>query len=211
MKTLTTSISSWPRIAIAVGAATVLLFAACSDGEGDSTPTPEAATATASVPLTEIATVTGGGTDPSELKGPPPLMASGAGVEGPIGVGTYCWSEKSPGASGGAGICADAIGIITTPQIFAVPAGTTFEVTGFDEFQPTSGTALAWPGSIPSQSVGAFAQAWMPEGDSQSLDVSVGGEAVSFVADLEPGRYVVALGLLFPEGDVQYGLVIEVR
>jgi hypothetical protein len=126
-------------------------------------------------------------------------------------VGTYCWTETAPGATGGAGICADAIGVITTPQIFSVPADTTFEVTGFGESEPTSGTALVWPDSIPSQSVGAFAQAWMPEGDPQTLDVTVDGDSVSFVADLDAGRYVVALGLLFPEGDVQYGLVVEVQ
>jgi hypothetical protein len=203
-------------MAIAVGAATVLLFAACTDDGGDdATSTPDTTatpTATASVAPTGVATVVGGGTDPGELQGPPSLMASGNGVEGPLGVGTYCWSETAPGASGGAGICADAIGIITTPQVFTVPAGTTFEVSGFGEFEPTSGTALVWPDSIPSQPAGAFAQAWMPDGDAATtLDVAIEGDAVSFVADLEPGSYVVGLSLNFAEGDVQYGLVIEVQ
>jgi len=211
MKALTRPLSTWPRIAIAVGAAAALLLGACADEDTDPTSTPEI-TATAWVVPTEIATVVGGGTAPSEIKGPPSLMASGEGVEGPLGLGTYCWSETAPGASGSAGICADAIGIITTPQVFAVPAGTTFEVTGFEEFEPTSGTALVWPDTIPSQSVGAFAQAWMPGGESQaSLDVTIDGDTVSFTADLEAGTYVVGLSLFFPEGDVQYGLVIEVQ
>jgi hypothetical protein len=214
MNALTRSLSTWPRFMLAAGVATALLFAACADEDTVSTSTPDVTTpaTTAAGPLTEIATVTGGGTDPSEIKGPPALTASGGGVEGPLGVGTYCWSETAPGASGPAGVCADAIGIITTPQVFAVSAGTTFEVTGFGASQPTSGTALVWPNSIASQAVGAFARAWTPEGDSvATLDVGVEGDAVSFVADLEPGAYVVGLSLQFPDGDVQYGLVIEVQ
>jgi hypothetical protein len=214
MKTITSPLSTWPRVVLAAGVAAVLLLGACSDDKSDPTSTPETMTPTAteSNPLTDVATVTGGGTDPSEIKGPPSLTASGDGVDGPLGVGTYCWSETAPGATGAAGICADAIGIITTPQVFAVPAGTTFEVTGFGEYEPTSGTALAWPDTISSQSVGAFAQAWMPSGESEAtLDVMIDGDTASFVADLEPGTYVVGLSLYFPEGDVHYGLVIEVQ
>lgn len=192
-------------LAVLVASTVALTLAACASSDE---PT---ATEGAGSLLTDIATVEGGGTSPSDLTGPPDAIARTGDLEGALGRGSYCWTETAPGATGSAGICADSIGIITTAQVFVVEAGATIEVTGFGPFAPSGGTALAWAPTSDGDAVDTDLLAWPPEGDALTLSSEIGSGVVAFTADLEPGRYVVSLGLLFPEGDVQYGLVLDVE
>ena len=54
--------------------------------------------------------------------------------------------------------------------------------------------------------------AWSPAGDDRvTLEIALSGDALTFDADLPPGRYVVALFLDFPQGDASYGLLLDVE
>jgi hypothetical protein len=213
MHTLAAARRSLPAL---VAIAALALIGCSSDEDADATATDGTPTSTVTAdptlsPLTAIATTEGGGTSIDDLMGPPDAVAASGGVEGALGRGTYCWAETAAGATGGAGICADAIGIITTRQVFAVERGATFDVSGFEPFEPTNGAVSAFAPSDEGGAVGGDLLAWTPEADSTLLSSEIGPAGVTFTADLEPGRYVVSVGLLFAEGDVLYGLVIEVQ
>ena len=132
---------------------------------------------------------------------PPSTTASAGGRTVEMGIGTYCWTR----------ICVDALGPITKGRldvsrrdrvIVAVPAGT----PPLREVNVTAFPAGA------SQDFGKGETAWQPDYDrSTDLISTRTGQTIEFTADLPPGSYVVSVGMFFEPGDVQYGVVLEVK
>ncbi len=55
-------------------------------------------------------------------------------------------------------------------------------------------------------------QVWLLNGGtSATLTASVTPAGLTFSADLPPGRYVIDIGLTYPQGGVSYGLLLDVR
>ena len=150
----------------------------------------------------------GGGAVPLLPTSPPPVLAAGGDSEVALGLGSYCWTA----GSGQPGLCADTIGIITNAVPLVVTRGETVELTtSLDLAGATQlGVRVQPPGGAPIAS-GAGWLAWTPSTTSAPLDVRVGPPGATFVADLAPGRYVVALFVAVAQGDAGYGLLLEVE
>ena len=132
---------------------------------------------------------------------PPSTTASAGGRTVEMGIGTYCWTQS----------CVDKIGPITKGRLdvnrrdrvrVAVPAGT----PPLREVNVT-----AFPAGV-SQDLGNGETAWQPDYDKsiELIPVRI-GQGIEFAADLPPGSYVVSVGMFFEPGDVQYGVVLEVK
>lgn len=183
--------------------AIALLAASCADASGAdtaATSTPPAPTAPTPTPEVRIAPLGG-------VAKPPPAAATSGAATLQLGLGTYCWSE--PGKSG---VCADAIGPVTATQPLTVARGATITVTN-----PVAGSAIngalltAWSG-LGSRPIQGVEQVWLLNGGtSATLTASVTPAGLTFSADLPPGRYVIDIGLTYPQGGVSYGLLLDVR
>jgi hypothetical protein len=103
------------------------------------------------------------------------------------------------------------MGVITPPQPLEVPAAAVVIIAN-----PTAGANIeeaiirAFPATGQPQSTGG-GLAWMPRPDAETLSATVDASGVRFMADLTPGRYVVSAFLRVPQGDVSYGVILEVR
>lgn len=201
-------------------AALALVLAACN---GDDAGTPAADGTPTSVP-TEIATVqdsrdpAGGGIEPATADEPPPgtLVSEAGSVE--LGLGSYCWSP--PLLSGNPAVCADAIGIITSPEDLTAAAGETLRITGEPGTLPwppmTIEAATLWPAPEEPIDTGAGYRAWQPDGDGQKLDTeeTTGEHRVTLPDDLAPGRYLLSLFYSAGENrgsDAMYGALIVIE
>jgi hypothetical protein len=118
-----------------------------------------------------------------------------------MGIGTYCWGR----------VCVDKIGPITKGTlavdrrdrvVVAVPPGT-------PPLREVSVTAFL---AGQSQKLDNGDTAWQPDfAKSIELPTAELGQRVEFVADLQPGSYVVSVGMRFEPGDVQYSVVLDVK
>jgi hypothetical protein len=173
----------------------VLMVAGCSDQEPEGR-VESPATATATATPTVVRGQPGGVSPPSAYL----LDASGTPVEG--GTGTYCWKLGSQG------MCRDFAGPRTNVEPFPLAPASSLEFE-FDAGVPREVT-VDWTPAEDMQS---------SPGEDNSLDwgprdaASYEGPAYadSLTAPVEPGLYVLAVFVLFPEGDVTYGFYIEVR
>jgi len=131
---------------------------------------------------------------------PPVTTAAAGGQPVEMGIGTYCWGN----------LCVDKIGPVTrgTLQIesgeqvvVAVPGGPALRTVN----------ATAFPAGEPiAQSDGE--SVWQPDFNSSvMLNSAHDGEEVRIDGVLEPGTYVLTVGMFFDTGDVLYGVVIEVN
>lgn len=133
--------------------------------------------------------------------GPPDTTASSGGTTVEMGTGTYCWTN----------LCVDMIGPITRETltiasgdevIVEVPAGT-------PPLREVS--VIAFP-AAEKQILDNGDTAWRPDFDKGVTLVSERDEdAVRIDGMLEPGTYVLTVGMFFEPGDVQYGVVLEVE
>jgi hypothetical protein len=132
---------------------------------------------------------------------PPDTTVSAGGRTVQMGIGTYCWTN----------MCVDKIGPITRASLMvsrgdrvvvAIPSGT----TSLKDVNVTAFPAGA------SQDLGNGETAWQPLFDrSSELPSTRSAGAIEFAADLAAGSYVLSVGMFFDRGDVQYGVVLEVR
>ena len=183
--------------------ATMLFGVACSDSD-----TSEEATNSPTSMPTEIVTVEDSrDSDPTNIEpanpdSPPEGTIASASGEVELGLGTYCWSP--PAASGNPAVCADAIGIITSPSDLTVEAG---EVLTIADDEPgtlpwpplTIDNATLWPAPPePIQSDETY-RAWQPDGGYEggtelATDSSeIGSHTITLPSDLEPGRYLLTV------------------
>jgi hypothetical protein len=189
--------------ALLLAMAFALLCASCADASGadtTGTPAPPGPNAPTATPEVRIAPVGG-------VAKPPPASATSGGTTVPLGLGTYCWSE--PGKSG---VCADAIGPVTATQPLTVARGATITVANPVAGSAVNGATLtAWSG-LGSRPIQGTEQVWLLNGGtSATLAASSNATGLTFSADLPPGRYVIDIGLTYPQGGVSYGLLLDVR
>jgi hypothetical protein len=125
-----------------------------------------------------------------------------------MGVGTYCWSSGSA-----PGMCVDMAGPVTGPQELVVTAGT--EVTVVTQFPAadieSADVAALVPQGQPTRGSNCEMNWSFPPRDRIPLTSNVDASDVRFNATLAPGRYIVTAFLKAPQGDVSYGIVIDVR
>jgi hypothetical protein len=169
-------------VGLLAGAIIAFVVLACS---ADRAPSPPAAVTDS--PSTPQVVESGGASDAAR---PPPAAASYSGTTIALSIGSYCWSE--PGKTA---ICVDSIGPVTGSIPLTVPPGATVTVPN-----PVSATAItaanvtAWSG-LSSRPIQDGEQVWIL------------GAGVSLLT----GRYVVDIGLTYPQGGVSYGLLLDVR
>ncbi len=227
-----------PRWFITLGAAGALLLGACTDngdaGNADPTTT---ATATASPTATESTNGGGGMTTVSPTAAPtetataevsptpddgtpvtsrpPDLDATSDGESVAAGLGTYCWTP--PEGSGQPGLCADAIGIITTEDALAASPGAAVVLEASEADALASATAVnvqVWPRDELGDPIssGDWGVAWNP-GTAQAtvVDATLADGTIAFTAPEGAGAYIVGLFVTFENGDAMYGLQLEVE
>jgi|SRR5581483_410122 len=175
-------------------AAAALVAAACGAG-GPAEPT---------------ASVVSRGTPAAATPGsarPPAASAAAGGATAALGIGSYCWSE--PGRTG---VCVDSVGPVTASQPLSVARGAMVSVANPVQGTPVgSAVVTAWSG-LTSMPVQGGQLVWLLGGGSSSLlPVVVAASGLDFAADLAAGRYVVDIALTYPQGSVNYGLLLEVR
>src|SRR5690606_22564965 len=116
---------------------------------------------------------------------PPAVEASSDGGSVAAGLGTYCWSP--PEGSGQPGLCADAIGIITTAAALPVSSGANVTLETSEEgglARSTGDTVEVWPfdqDTPEPPASGDWGQAWQPlEVPALPADVTMAGDSISF-------------------------------
>jgi len=124
--------------------------------------------------------------------------ANGATVD--MGIGTHCWIR----------MCVDMIGPITKATL-NVAHGDIIEVAvpqGAPALREVS--AIAFRASTPTE-LDAGAKAWPLGADSRDLSTGLDATKVEVDVDLPPGTWILAVGMYFAQGDISYGVVLEVR
>jgi hypothetical protein len=138
---------------------------------------------------------------------PPGATAVSGGQSAALPTGSYCWS-----APGGVARCVDAIGPVTKTRALSVNAGATVMVgLAQGASQPKSAAVTAWSG-LSARPTQGDEEVWLiGGGSSQQLSAQVTQTGVQFAAPSAPGQYVLDVALTFPEGDVSYGLLLQVQ
>ena len=134
------------------------------------------------------------------------LSYGGETVEG--GLGTYCWT------AGGAGACADAVGILLEGGALKAPAGATlsFAYKGRELDSLGVGAYRAGrEGEGGGREDDVFVPPYRGDGGAKSLNVRRSGTRASIAADLPAGEYVLDAFATMPEGDASYGFRLTVR
>jgi hypothetical protein len=133
--------------------------------------------------------------------GPPDTTAFSGGTTVEMGVGTYCWTR----------LCVDKIGPITRDTL-TIASGDEISVEvpdGTPSLREVS--VIAFPAAEPQQ-LDNGETAWRPDYDNGvTLRSERDEDAVRIDGVLEPGTYVLTVGMFFDAGDVQYGVVLEVQ
>ena len=148
-----------------------------------------------------------GGSNTPIFDSPPEIVASNGTDEIALGIGTYCWT----GGPGAPGLCADAIGLITNLQPLRVSPGQVLELTtALDLTTATQIEARAQQALGLEIDRGPDWIAWRPDDLSKVLPLSTGPGPATLAMELDPGEYVIGLSVFVPQGDVHYGLYVEV-
>ena len=120
--------------------------------------------------------------------GPPAVTASSGNSVAGLGLGTYCWTSESAEV----GLCVDAVGIITNGQPLDVNAGDAVDLTARPPWSDPHQLNVTAQEAVGEPGVGASGTvAWDPSPEAVALEIAVSDSGASFVADLEPGEYVV--------------------
>jgi hypothetical protein len=139
---------------------------------------------------------------------PPPAtvrVSDGKTVE--AGTGSSCWGEPAS-----TGLCIDKIGIITNAEIATIDAGAALRLSnGLEGADIDSVTVSVFSAEGDPSQLDDSEIAWpFPANPGAELQAEVTDDGVSFIADLEPGRWLISVFLKVPQGDVMYGLFVEV-
>jgi hypothetical protein len=180
-------------------AALVIGLVACSSSSADE----EEQDVVPTVPAEEPGGGGGGASPP--FVAPPIVLASADGSSIEMGIGTYCW-----GGQGQPGLCVDKIGFITKTTPLTVASGGTIVVEhpGTGDFSSVAVTAITATGQ--PQDIGNGELAWMPS-EGTELASTLDASGLSIAVALDPGSYVLNAFAVTAQGDVSYGLLIEVN
>ena len=130
----------------------------------------------------------------------PGTTATANGVTVDMGIGTHCWVR----------MCVDMIGPITKDTL-TVARGDIIEVAvpqGAPALRDVN--AFAFRASTPTD-LDSGAKAWPLGADSRDLSTGRDGTKVEVDVDLPPGTWILSVGMFFEQGDISYGVVLEVR
>lgn len=183
-------------VVLLAAAVTALLSLACggSDGGRDRTPVVQHTTVeTPGIP---------------SIPEPPRTIATAGTATVEPGIGSYCWPGET---SAGPGICIDKAGTVTNGTPLRVPAGESISVA-----HPLPGTPLVEvavrvrPAPADAESLEGGELLWPPGPDAATVTPARQGDAIVFSAPREPGTWLVELFLRFGDGDVTYGLLVDV-
>ncbi len=146
-------------------------------------------------------------TDPAfDTEAPPDLVAVGGAGRAAVGTGSYCWS------SGDVGICADSIGIITSTDALVLAPGDAVSMLGLLDWRRVRvENAQIWSAPDAPIEQGPDWIAWGQGDDARGIDVTVNSDGLHFSAPDGVGTYIVSVFLRVPQGDVLYGLLLDVQ
>lgn len=146
--------------------------------------------------------------DRTALPAPPALTARVGDASVQLGTGGYCWSST---LAGGPGVCVNAVGWITNATPLHVTAGEEVSLTGALRWAEATMAARARLASDAVSPVGAgFLLVRPASADSTPLDVAASASGASFTAALPAGRQLITVSVTVPQGNVSYGLLVEV-
>jgi hypothetical protein len=117
-----------------------------------------------------------------------------------MGIGTHCWVS----------MCVDMVGPITKATLM-VARGDPIEVAvpqGAQALRDVN--AFAFRASTPTD-LDSGAKVWPLGADSRELSTARDGRKVEVDVDLPPGAWILTVGMFFEQGDISYGVVLEVR
>jgi hypothetical protein len=118
-----------------------------------------------------------------------------------MGVGSYCWDN----------LCADMPGV-PAKESLTVKRGDVVSVAIPAEITDVKDAGANIFGADRPITLPDGSQVWSNSGDEMpTMPYRLAGDAVEVTIDAEPGRYVLVVGLYFDGGDVQYGVLVEVR
>ena len=215
--------TGWMKMALAAaGLLLVVSAVACSGGDdedveptgstgatpaagGEATATPGDQGAPINTPDGSSGAPGSGGTGSAppmpDFEEPPVTTATANGETVETGIGTYCWTT----------MCVDKIGVPTKGSL-TVSRGdiVTIEI-------PEDAPALREAGAnvfeaTEPQRLDDGSEIWpYPGAPGAEVASEVAGDTVEVVIDLEPGRYVLSVGMYFEAGDVIYGVLVDVQ
>lgn len=144
--------------------------------------------------------------DPSGDQDPTRLPAARVDADGEVRElrrGSYCWDDGSQSQP----TCGDAPGIVTPRESLSVTLGTTFTLTGpaVDAGIKDAGATVHEIGRRPIRE-DEDSWTWESEGVAQSADMS----NLSFQLNAPPGSYALDIRIAFEQGEVHYGIIIDV-
>ena len=84
-------------------------------------------------------------------------------------------------------------------------------MTGFGQYAPVEASAELWTRPEAGESQGANRTLWERAGDSIEVAVTPGTDAIAITIDAEPGAYLLDLAVVYEEGEVEYGLQVDVQ
>jgi hypothetical protein len=173
-----------------------LLLLGCSEDES-----PDQAETTPTL-IVEEETATPEANPPNPATDAPPgttVTAGGITVE--MGVGTYCWTT----------MCVDMIGPITRDTLNIASGDEVVVAVPEDARALNEVSVEAFPAANP-QVLDNGGTAWQPDFDHDgTVAADWDEEEIRIAVPLDPGTYVLVVGMFFEAGDVQYGVVLEVE
>ena len=117
-----------------------------------------------------------------------------------MGIGTHCWTR----------MCVDMIGPVTKGTL-TVARGDSVQVAVPQGTPPLNDVSASAFRATTSTDLDSGAQAWSHGADSRDLSTARDGSKVEIDVDLPPGTWILAVGMYFAQGDISYGVVLEVR
>ena len=107
-------------------------------------------------------------------------------------------------------MCVDMIGPITKGTLKVAP-GDIIEVAVPQVAPPLNEvSASAFPATSPTV-LDSGANAWSHSADSRDLSTGRDGSKVEVDVDLPAGTWILSVSMYFSQGDITYGVVLEVR
>jgi hypothetical protein len=132
---------------------------------------------------------------------PPSTTASAGGTTVDMGIGSYCWSNA----------CVDKIGPVTRGTL-TIMSGDQVSVAFPDGAPALNSVSVSAYMAGQSTDLGGGQTAWAPPlEESETLAYASEGSDLKIDASLDPGTYVLMVGMFFESGDVQYAVVLEVQ
>lgn len=150
------------------------------------------------------------GSTASDIK-PPAAQLTIDGKTQVAGVGTFCWQEKNLFGQG-AGLCADMIGIPTSPDPLKASVGAQADL----KLPIADAPAGLFVSVIPVAADGAMEaelgdNSWWQYQQGEPVEAQLAAEQ-RLTLDFEPGLYLISVQARWDElGDVMYGFLVELN